>query len=297
MNAQTSIRYPATWEANLLVSVLLVTLIVFAGILSVLFNLTIVLVVGQLLFAIPALLWIAIRRFPLQATFRLYPISARTALWSVLIGIACWPVAAGASALLEKPLSLIGPPPTIPLPTNWGEALAYAFTFIVLAPLTEEPIFRGFVLQAWLRRGSVVGLIVAGFLFALMHVQIAPVLPITVLGIVLGLLAYRSQSILSSMLAHASFNSVASLFVCLPSLQGTEDIVFIIAGAVALPIAALLVWAYVRRNPPSSDGNPPRETSPWIWSILSSLVILGLFGLMALLEIVMRLNPGLGQMK
>jgi hypothetical protein len=297
MNAQPSFRYPATWEATLLVSVLLVGLIVVAGILTIFFNLTVVLVLGQLLFAVPALLWIAIRRFPLQATLRLYPISARTALWSVLIGLACWPVAAGASALLEKPLSLIGPPPTIPLPTNWGESLAYAFTFIVLAPLTEEPIFRGFVLQAWLRRGSVVGIILAGFLFGLMHAQITPVLPITVLGIVLGLLAYRSQSILSSILAHASFNSVASLFVCLPSLQGTQDIVFIIAGAVALPIAALLVWSYVRRNPPPSNETLPRETSSWVWPSLSFLVVFGLFGLMALFEIMMRLNPNLSQLK
>jgi membrane protease YdiL (CAAX protease family) len=269
----------------------------FAAILSVFFNLSVVLVGGQLLFIIPALLWIAIRRFPLQATFRLYPISARTALWSVLIGIACWPVAAGIATLLEKPLSLIGPPPAIPLPTNWIEGLAYAFTFIVLAPLTEEPIFRGFVLQAWLRRGSVVGIVLAGFLFGLLHSQIAPVLPITLFGIVLGLLAYRSQSILSSILAHAAFNSVASLFVCLPSLQGTEDVVFIIAGAVALPVAALLVWSYVRRNPAPSNGTPPRENSPWVWPILSLLVVLGLFGLMALLEIVMRLYPNLGQLK
>jgi membrane protease YdiL (CAAX protease family) len=243
------------------------------------------------------LLWIVIRGFPLQATLRLHSISARTALWSVLIGLACWPVAAGMSALLEKPLSLIGPPPQIPLPTNLGESLAYVFTFIVLAPLTEEPIFRGFVLQAWLRRGQGVGLILAGFLFALMHAQITPVLPITLLGIVLGLLAYRSQSILSSMLAHASFNAVASFFVCLPSLQSTQDIVFIIAGAVALPIAAFLVWSFVRRNPPPADGTPPRENSPWIWSILSLLVIFGLFSLMALLEIVMRLNPGMSQMQ
>jgi membrane protease YdiL (CAAX protease family) len=297
MNAQSSIRYPATWEATLLVGVLLVTLIIVAGILTLLFNLSVVFILGQLLFAIPALLWIVIRGFPLQATLRLHSISGRTALWGVLIGLACWPVAAGISTLLEMPLSLIGPPPQIPLPTNWGESLAYAFTFIILAPLTEEPIFRGFVLQAWLRRGPVVGIIATSVLFGLLHAQIAPVLPITLFGIVLALLASRSQSILSSMLAHAGFNSVASLFVCLPALQSTEDIVFIIAGAVALPVAALLVWSYVRRNPPPLDGTPPRETSPWIWSILSLLVILGLFGLMALLEIVMRLYPNLSQPK
>ena len=294
MNAKPSIRYSATWEANLLAGITLVMMIVSAGILSVFFKLPAVLIVGQLLVIVPALLWIAIRRLPLQATFLLHPIPARTALWSMLIGLACWPVVAGMSALLEKPLSLIGPYPASPLPVNWVESAAYAITLIVLAPLTEEPVFRGFILQAWLRRGPWVGIVLSGFLFGLFHLQIAPLLPLTLLGMVLGLLAQRSRSVLSSMIAHASYNTVATLFVIVPSLQAVREVVFLAAGIVALPIAALLVWLFLRRTPASSNDNPPRESASWRWPVLSLLAVLGLFGLMALLEIVTRLSPGLG---
>ena len=294
MNVQPSIRYPATWEANLLAGITLVMLIVSAGILSIFFKLSAVLIVGQLLVIVPTLLWIAIRRLPLQATFRLYPIPARTALWSILIGFACWPVVAGMSTLLEKPLSLIGPYPALPLPSNWVESAAYAITFIVLAPLTEEPIYRGFILQAWLRRGMWVGIVLSGFLFGLSHSQIAPLLPLTLLGIVLGLLAYRSQSVLSSIIAHASYNTVATLFVIVPSLQATQEVVFLVAGIIALPIAALLVWFFLRQTPVSSTAIPPQESTSWWRPIISLLVVLGLYGLMALLEIAMRLSPNLG---
>jgi membrane protease YdiL (CAAX protease family) len=294
MNIQPSIRYPATWEANLLAGITMVMLIVSAGILSIFFKLPAVLIVGQLLVIVPTLLLIAIQRLPLQATFRLYPIPARTALWSILIGFACWPVVAGMSTLLEKPLLLMGPSPALPLPSNWVESAAYAITFIVLAPLTEEPIYRGFILQAWLRRGTWVGIVLSGFLFGLLHSQIAPLLPLTLLGIVLGLLVHRSQSVLSSIFAHASYNTAATLFVIVPSLQGTQEVVFIVAGIIALPIAALLVWFFLRRTPVSSTAIPPQESTSWRGPIVSLLVVLGLFGLMALLEIVTRLYPNLG---
>lgn len=294
MNVQPSIRYPATWEANLLAGITMVMLIVSAGILSIFFKLPAVLIAGQFLVIVPALLYIAIRRLPLQATFRLYPIPARTALWSMLIGLACWPVVAGMSALLEKPLSLIGPYPASPLPGNWVESAAYAITLIVLAPLTEEPVFRGFILQAWLRRGAWAGIVLSGLLFGLFHLQIAPLLPLTLLGMVLGLLAYRSRSVFSSIIAHASYNTIATLFVIVPTLQATQEVVFLVAGIVALPIAVLLVWLFLRQTPASSTAISPQESTSRRGPIISLLVVVGLFGLMAILEIVTRLSPNLG---
>jgi hypothetical protein len=139
-----------------------------------------------------------------------------------------------------------------------------------------------------------VGIGLSGFLFGLSHSQIAPLLPLTLLGMVLGLLAHRSQSVLSSIIAHASYNTTATLFVIVPSLQATQEVVFLVAGIIALPIAALLVWLFLRQTPVSSTAIPPQESTSWRRPIISLLVVLGLFGLMALLEIVTRLSPNLG---
>lgn len=85
MNQQLAVRLPATWEANLLAGSLLIVMIVGAGMPSLFLDLSIVLIVGQLLVVVPALLWIAARRLLLRTTLRLHPIPLRTALWSVII--------------------------------------------------------------------------------------------------------------------------------------------------------------------------------------------------------------------
>lgn len=299
MAIQPPIRYPAPWEANILAGGTLLMLLVSSGILSVFFPLPVVLILGQLLIIVPALAWIVIRHLPLRVTFGLYPVSTSTIVWSVLIGFACWPVVAGMVTLLEKPLLLIGPYPPAPFPSNWVERVAFGLAYIVLAPLTEEPIYRGFILQAWLRRGIWVGIGMSGFLFGLLHSQIAPLIPISLFGMVLGLLAHRSQSVLSSIFAHASYNTAtaATLFVVIPSLQATPGDVFLVLGMIALPIALLLIWLFLRQNPISPTTLPPRDTSPRWKAILTLLIVLGLFGLMILLEIVMRIYPNLKDLK
>ena len=83
------------------------------------------------------------------------------------------PVAAGMATLFERGLSRIGPGVPLPYPTGPVESAIYAVLFILMAPLTEEPVFRGFVLRAWLRRGTAMGLVLSSFLFALIHFQLA----------------------------------------------------------------------------------------------------------------------------
>jgi membrane protease YdiL (CAAX protease family) len=292
----TRIRYPMTWEASLLVAGLLTMVLVLSAGAAALGLPVIPILSFQLLIIVPGLLWLAIRRLPLRATLRLHPIGWRMALWSALIGLVCWPAVAGMACLFDWMLSLIGPGPEFPWPTGLLESAVYALVFIVLAPITEEPIFRGFVLGAWLRRGTVPGLVLAGFLFALLHAQIALLVPLTLLGIALGLLAHRSGSIYSSVIAHACYNTIATVFVVIPPLRESPDWIFVAAGAIATPLAVLLLWVFARRYPGSTAEMPPREGFSWGWSALSLLVPLGVFGLTALLELVLRLSPDLAGM-
>lgn len=77
-----------------------------------------------------------------------------------------------------------------------------------LAPFFEEILFRGFFLTSLTRYLPLWGAIgVSGIVFAIAHLNLADILPLTVLGCVLGVVYSRSQNLLSSMLLHSLWNS------------------------------------------------------------------------------------------
>lgn len=78
----------------------------------------------------------------------------------------------------------------------------------VLAPVFEETLFRGFFLTSLTRYLPTWGAILAsGILFAVAHLNLSDILPLTALGIVLGVVYTRSRNLLASMLLHSIWNS------------------------------------------------------------------------------------------
>ena len=287
--APAEIGLPRTWEANLLTALLL-PLTAFAAVLVTGLNLSIGLLLPQLLIVIPALIWMLLRRYPMRQTLRLEPITRRAALWSALIGLACYPVIVGLASLIELGLKRIGPMPLPPAPSNALEAIAYAVVLIIVAPITEEPVFRGFVLTAWLRRGLVPGIVLSAFLFATIHFQIVALLPIGLLGAVFAFMVQRTGSLYSSMIAHACYNALGTLFIVIPELRAISEWPFVIAGCVALPVAFVLLRSFARRYPAPTHTWPAERTRR-IWVILSLLVVLILLALVAVVDIYVRMNP------
>lgn len=78
----------------------------------------------------------------------------------------------------------------------------------VLAPMTEELLFRG-LLQNWLATvfGRWPAILIAAFLFGLAHMSVWPdPIPLFVLGVALGLALFRTGSLWTPIMFHASFN-------------------------------------------------------------------------------------------
>lgn len=94
--------------------------------------------------------------------------------------------------------------------------LIFFFTAALAAPLFEEFLFRGFLLPSLTRYVPVWSAIVgSSLLFALAHLSLSEVLPLTTLGIVLGVVYTRSRNLLAPMLLHSLWNSgtLLSLFI------------------------------------------------------------------------------------
>lgn len=77
-----------------------------------------------------------------------------------------------------------------------------------LAPFFEEILFRGFFLTSLTRYLPLWGAVgLSAVVFAIAHLNLADILPLTVLGCVLGFVYSRSRNLLSSMLLHSLWNS------------------------------------------------------------------------------------------
>ncbi|MEH2065766.1 MAG: type II CAAX endopeptidase family protein [Nostoc sp.] len=98
-----------------------------------------------------------------------------------------------------------------------GVALGiFFFTAAIAAPFFEELLFRGFLLPSLTRYLPVWGaILISSLLFAIAHLSLSEILPLTALGIVLGVVYTRSRNLLAPMLVHSLWNSgtLLSLFI------------------------------------------------------------------------------------
>lgn len=98
---------------------------------------------------------------------------------------------------------------------------------VILAPITEELMFRGVLLRALEPRGKRLALIVSALLFAAIHLlgvdytrfwQSAAVIipPIFLLGLVLGWLTQRNGRLGPAIFLHSGWNLLAAFVLLLP---------------------------------------------------------------------------------
>lgn len=88
----------------------------------------------------------------------------------------------------------------------------FFFTAAIAAPVFEEILFRGFLLPSLTRYMAVwPAIALSAFIFAAAHLSVSEILPLMVLGIVLGFVYTRSRSLLAPMLVHSLWNSATML--------------------------------------------------------------------------------------
>jgi membrane protease YdiL (CAAX protease family) len=105
------------------------------------------------------------------------------------------------------------PPQTDILSGAW--VIPAALLIVVLAPVCEETLFRGFLYQGLRRKFKVAGsVLISAALFADVHVYLLRIPSIFASGILLALLFERRRSILASIVAHMTLNgAVVALYL------------------------------------------------------------------------------------
>lgn len=109
-------------------------------------------------------------------------------------------------------LSKFGLPDTSPDFSLNGSVLFNTFTFIsvvILAPIFEELIFRGMILNTLTKYNKMFAIIVTSLLFGLLHLNITQAIPAFFMSLVLCYMYVQTDSIFVTILAHAGNNFLA----------------------------------------------------------------------------------------
>ena len=181
-------------------------------------------VINYAVMALPSLLilWRQVRALPKDSApqggwmqWRVRPLLS--AVWDAMAGwLMVTPLVMPTGWLLVR---LVGDPggsnPLLELVLGSNDPIALlllAFTAVVLAPLFEETIFRGALLPVLAARfGPLTGVLLSGLLFAMAHISVGELAPLTVLGVGLGLVRLRSGRLWPAVLMHGLWNAVTFL--------------------------------------------------------------------------------------
>ncbi len=98
-----------------------------------------------------------------------------------------------------------------------GGLLSRVFLLVIVAPITEELLFRGIILRGLLNRYCPrLAVALTAFLFAVLHLNPWQSVSALILGLVFGWFYVRTGSVLLCVLAHALANGLCLVFTLLP---------------------------------------------------------------------------------
>lgn len=177
----------------------------------------------------------------------------------------------GSAHLLSYALSF-APPTLVELLLNPKTFLSQSETFapilynfltvlvlVVVAPVTEELIFRGILLHAWTAKWGVTpALLSSTFLFAIFHPN---VIGLFVFGLMMGLLYIKTRTLIVPIVCHALNNLAAVGLAFVSQSSGTPATVDTIenlrshwwVGVVYIVLAAPWLITFIYRNWPKQS--------------------------------------------
>lgn len=157
-----------------------------------------------------------------------------------------------------------------------GRPLSLFFTLVIVAPLTEELLFRGLILRGLLGRfSSWWALVISAGLFSVMHLNPWQAVPTFALGLIFGWFYLRTGSLMPCIAGHA-LNNFMSLVMMLGAFglwepMATADFAVVEFQPWWLTLLGALLFAtggglFHRATTHSAvdwdEPRPPRETRP-----------------------------------
>ena len=260
-----------------------------------------ILITEFLLIALPVIIYVKINGASVKKELRFNSLSLIDAILVIVAAVAAYFAAVFINLIAEILISLMGDliVPDIPFAKNPGEYLVLLFVIAGSAGICEEILFRGFILRSYEKLGMWPDIVFTALLFSVLHLNIQNMAAPFFLGIILGFVVYKTNSVFAGMLGHFINNAVSVtwgyVIMNLPfyesmdieQLQGgvtTQSLIgaSIIFGLIlpfAVTILAICLKAIKDRHPEAASPRPDESFISTMgnirlsWPLLVSLLI------------------------
>ena len=170
----------------------------------------------ELLLIAPTLIFLRIKKIPFKHALRLHPVPMSVMITSLFIGLGCAVVIDEINRLMQNLLpmneELLRQMQDFLIWDSPGEAVILFLGAVVFAALSEELLFRGFYQTSLESRIEITkSVMMTALIFTVLHFQPWAFIEFTLIGIFLGVVAWRANSVWPAMIFHAVINTLSLL--------------------------------------------------------------------------------------
>ncbi|MBC8589381.1 type II CAAX endopeptidase family protein [Paratissierella segnis] len=221
---------------------------------------------------LPNISYLKFKGYSIKDVLRFNKISLKQIAFIILIIVFAYPIAVFLNFIA---MTILGnftdaSPTSVPIPTSNGEFLLGLFVIAAAPGICEEIMFRGTMMLGYDKMGYKKSIIITSILFGIFHFNAMNLLAPIFLGMILGLLVHKTNSILSTMLAHFLNNAIAlsigffltkymnnlQFISIIPEISEQMEILlsFIFFGSLALVSTVIIIFLF--KHMPESE---PKE--------------------------------------
>lgn len=244
------------YETNLLYLALALVFI-FLGGLTQSINLFFGIVVTEVfILVVPNIWFVKKNNLSLKKTWRLNKLSFKNILLIIVITILTYPIAVFFQAIFVGLVSMVKPLQNDGLPIEISQiGFFWSVLFISIIPgICEEIVFRGTILKAYEKLGIKKAIIVSALLFGLFHFALINFVGPVILGIVFGVMVYKTNSLYSSIIGHSLNNFIALTlnYFLMENLELIEDVasneadVDLVQSIISFAFLGLIVFLLIK---------------------------------------------------
>jgi len=197
--------------------------------------------VGQTFMIIPLFIFLRVRKKPIKEMLRIHSVPLNIIFTTILLSF-------GVVILLDEidrianlflpQAELLTQLSSLLAFDSLGTAIILLVTISILAPLSEELLFRGFLQkvleESW--KDVTKAVLITSMFFAFIHMNPYWIIQIYLIGILLGYLAWRTGSIIPSFILHGFNNCIA---LVLNNASPSIESFYLWNGHVSPPFLAL----------------------------------------------------------